>query len=140
MKGEPYTRWHVKQTPGSKEGIRLHTCNLSCPNSKCRTAMVSCYRKGVWSGFILKRMTYRQLNIMMIWQMDQSTQTDSRLLKHSWQPPHINLIGLISISICRWPNRNQQWTICMTHHYVNTVKLILHASWCIKCEPTFKPF
>lgn len=45
MKWEPYTSWHVKQTPGSKEGIGLHTCNLPCPNSKCWTATVSCYRK-----------------------------------------------------------------------------------------------
>lgn len=78
------------------------------------------------SGFILKWMIYRPRHIKMIWQMDQSAETDSRLLKHSWQPLLINLLGLISISIYGWPKRNQQWTICMMHHYVHTAKLILY--------------
>lgn len=51
MKWEPYTRQHVKQTLASTKGIRIHTCNLHCPNSKCQTATASCYRKLRVIGF-----------------------------------------------------------------------------------------
>lgn len=111
MKWEPYTRWHVKQTPGSKEGIRLHTCNLPCPNSKCRTAAASCYRKLRVIRFHpqvddIQTMTYQDGltngSKCRNWFQILKTQLATTKQKPSWPDFNFNPV------YC-WPNHNQQF-------------------------------